>query len=232
VITLLDTLLLQPLLEIYSTVLELLPGWWGPGVRVMAFAVVVNVVLAPVYRQMEHHSRGLRGIREQVAREVARMRRHFRGRELYFYTRAIHRQYRYHPASALLGSADLFVQILVFATAYRFLSDLPLLAGARFGPIADLSRPDALLGAVNLLPLLMTAFNAASVFAYEEDRTKRLQSLALAAVFLVLLYRSPSGLVLYWTVNNLFSLLRNLVVRRTIVPGWLAATATAVASQR
>jgi membrane protein insertase Oxa1/YidC/SpoIIIJ len=32
----------------------------------------------------------------------------------------------------------------------------------------------------------------------------------MALIFLVLLYNSPSGLVLYWTCNNIFSLGKNL----------------------
>ncbi len=35
----------------------------------------------------------------------------------------------------------------------------------------------------------------------------------LATIFLVLLYESASGLVLYWTVNNLFSLARSMAGR-------------------
>ncbi|MBO4604245.1 MAG: sulfatase-like hydrolase/transferase, partial [Clostridiales bacterium] len=37
-----------------------------------------------------------------------------------------------------------------------------------------------------------------------------IQVYGLAAVFLVLLYRSPSGLVFYWLLNNVFSLVKNV----------------------
>jgi membrane protein insertase Oxa1/YidC/SpoIIIJ len=96
----------------------------------------------------------------------------------------------------------------------RFLSSLGALKGASFGPIADLGAADGLLGGINLLPIVMTAINAASIFAYSSDRTRRQQALALAALFLALLYASPSGLVLYWTTNNLFSYLRNITGQR------------------
>jgi membrane protein insertase Oxa1/YidC/SpoIIIJ len=216
---LLDTLFLQPLMLVYAFVYNLFPTSMSPGSRLIAFSIVLNLALLPIYNQMEKRSRRGRAVKEQVAREVARMKAHFRGRERYFYIRAVYRQYRYHPISELLGSADLFVQILVFATVYRFLSGLPELAGAAFGPIADLSRPDGLLGGVNALPLLMTAINVAAVFSYIEDRGRRIQALALAAIFLALLYASPAGLVLYWTTNNLWSLARNLL-KRSPVPGW------------
>ena len=41
----------------------------------------------------------------------------------------------------------------------------------------------------------------------------KVQTYGLAAVFLVLLYQSPSGLVFYWTLNNLFSLIKNVFYR-------------------
>ena len=187
-----------------------------------------------MYVQMERNSRELRATKERVRHDVERMRRYFRGRERYFYIRAVYRQHQYHPISALLGSSDLFLQILVFATAYRFLSGLDALDGAAFGPIVDLGRPDALLGSVNVLPFLMTAINAASVYTYVEDPGKRRQALVLAIAFLVLLYGSPSGLVLYWTANNLFSLVRNVVERRVIprLPHQMRRPLSAIAQQR
>jgi membrane protein insertase Oxa1/YidC/SpoIIIJ len=212
----LEQLLIAPLMLIYSCVFRLPENWIdpNPGMQLILFSVLLNLALAPLYRQMERRSAATRAIRQRVASEVARMKRHFRGRERYFYIRAVYRNYRYHPISELLGSADLLIQIIVFCTVFHFLSGLDALAGRTFGPIADLARPDGLLAGVNLLPLLMTAINAASVYYYVEERSKRLQTWALAALFLVLLYRSPAALVIYWTTNNSFSLARNLLRRR------------------
>jgi membrane protein insertase Oxa1/YidC/SpoIIIJ len=216
----LHDLFIQPLVLMYSSAYSFayhLPEQWigrHPGVQLIIFSVLLNLALLPIYYQMEQRSKAAHAIRERVASEVARMKRHFRGRERYFYIRAVYRNYRYHPISELLGSADLLVQILVFVTVFQYLSGLEELVGQAFGPIADLSRPDGLLAGVNLLPFLMTAINAAAVYYYVNDRSKRLQAWLLAAVFLVLLYQSPAALVLYWTANNLFSLVRNLLQRR------------------
>ncbi len=207
----LDGMFLQPLMQLYASLFAWLPDGWHVGWRLVAFGIVVNVLLAPVYHQMEQHSRRSRAARDAALAEARRLKRHFRGRERYFYVRTAHRQHGYRPLAAALGSADLFVQILVFATVYRFVSALPDVHGVAFGPIGDLAQPDGLLGGINLLPLVMTGLNALSVIAYSGDRGRRMQGWLLAAVFLVLLYGSPSGLVLYWATNNLFSLLRNLL---------------------
>jgi membrane protein insertase Oxa1/YidC/SpoIIIJ len=201
-----------PLLQLYDLLFHLPSERVGVGGRILLFSLLLNLLLLPLYRQMEKQSRAAAALRRRVAADVDRIKRHFRGRERYFYVRAVHRQHGYRPLAQLFGSADLFLQILVFATVYRYLAHSPSLAGASFGPLQDLSRPDGLLGGVNLLPLLMTAINAAAIFAYGEERGRRLQALALAALFLFLLYGSPAGLVLYWTANNLVSLLRTLAL--------------------
>lgn len=211
---LLDALFLQPLMLIYATVFAALPEGLGAGFRIIVFSVLLNLALLPVYAQMERRSAASRAVKQRVASDVARMKKHFKGRERYFYIRAVYRQHGYRPSSELFGSSDLFVQILVFATVFRFLSDLDALSGQAFGPIADLAREDGLLGGANLLPFVMTAINALAVFAYVDDRSKRIQAMGLGLLFLVLLYRSPSGLVLYWTMNNLISLFRTIAMRR------------------
>lgn len=206
-------LLLQPLMVIYQVLFDL-PVWLGQGEKIIVFSILLNFLLFPLYRQMEASSRQGRRLREQMTREVARMKANFKGRERYFYIRAVHRQYRYHPIQALFTSNELFLQIFIFATVFHFLSGPGLLDGATFGRVEDLGRPDKLLDGINLLPLLMTVINAISVLYYVNDKGQRLQAMALALVFLALLYASPAGLVLYWTINNLWSLLRNMLSRR------------------
>ena len=66
---------------------------------------------------------------------------------------------------------------------------------------------------INLLPFIMTAVNIVSSFVYGKLLTKAetINIYVIALVFLVLLYNSPSGLLLYWTCNNIFSLFKSMV---------------------
>lgn len=231
---LLNNAFVQPLMAIYDFVFQSFSAWLEVGGCIILFSVTLNLALIPLYSQMERRSREARAKREAVRRDVARMKRHFRGRERYYYVRAVHRQYGYRPISELLGSADLFVQIVVFVTVYHYLSGLHVLRGSSFGPIADLSKPDHLLGAVNLLPMIMTVINIASVFSYVEDTGKRVQAIGLAVLFLILLYSSASGLVIYWTMNNLFSLVRNVLRPKLDAqqPGLILRKLAELATQR
>lgn len=210
----LETLLLQPLVAILQRVFS----FWlfcspTPGVALIAFSLTINLALAPIYAEMERVEAAQSKRWSAMRAEVTRMRNHFRGRERYFYIRTVHRHYRYSPALAVVGSGSLVLQMAVFFAAYRCLTSQPQLADVGFGAIRSLSEPDGLLGGLHLLPLMMTTFNVAAAFLRSGERRQRVQASLLAAVFLILLYDSAAGLLLYWTTNNAVSLVRALAAR-------------------
>jgi hypothetical protein len=83
--------------------------------------------------------------------------------------------------------------------------------GQSFLIIADLSKPDALLFGINLLPIIMTFVNMLSACITPGfNRRDILHAWIISAVFLALLYTSPSALLLFWTCNNLWGLLLNM----------------------
>jgi membrane protein insertase Oxa1/YidC/SpoIIIJ len=230
----LEHLFVAPLMVLYESVYFALVSLAGSlGFGLVLFSLVLNLALLPVYLQMERASRAAVALRAKMDEEVKRMKRHFRGRERYFYVRTVHRQFGYHPISAVLSSGELYLQVLIFATVFQYLSNVPELMGASFMGIPDLSQPDALLFGVNVLPIVMTVANVVSAIFYGSDKKRRRQAFALAGLFLVLLYSSPSGLVLYWACNNIVSLLRNVTARfaPALVPQKWARAARSLAMQ-
>lgn len=217
-IDVLDNLFLGSLLVIYQGVFgTLLEAFESIGGTLIAFSVVLNLVLMPVYHQMERAAKAGLARRGAMDAELARMKKHYTGRERYYYIQAVHRQFGYSPLSTVLSAGDLYLQVLVFSTVYRYLANNPALTGVAFGPIADLSAPDAMFHGVNVLPVLMTVLNIASTAFHATEKTKLRSGVAIALLFLILLYNSPAGVVLYWTCNNAFSLVRN-AVQRTVIP--------------
>jgi YidC/Oxa1 family membrane protein insertase len=213
----LDHLFLQPLVLIYdfalSWILEVVPS---PGWAIVVFGLVLNLALLPIYFQMERSGHKGSQSRKAMDAEIARIKAHYKGRERYYYIRTVYRQFGHHPIAVIFASADLYLQILVFMTVYHFMSDQEFLNGAGFYVIGDLSRPDGLLFGVNLLPIVMTLLNVVSAILYSKERSKRRMAFILAGLFLVLLYASPAGLVLYWTCNNAFSLVRNFIANKLV----------------
>jgi hypothetical protein len=65
----------------------------------------------------------------------------------------------------------------------------------------------------------MTLCNIASALIYCKGLSLKetIPIFCLPALFLVLLYNAPSGLVLYWTCNNIFSLIKNSVHKNGVM---------------
>ena len=216
----LHQLLLQPLELIFECIFgvsyRLLQN---NGLSIFLMSLAMNLLLLPLYRRADAIQEEERDIEKKLEPNVAHIKKTFHGDEQFMMLQAYYRKNGYKPYFSLKGSLPLVLEIPFFIAAYRFLSNLEQLHGASFGPITDLGVPDGLLavGGVTLplLPILMTLINFISSAIYTRGLPKKdkLQLYAMALVFLVLLYRSPSGLVLYWTLNNLFSLVKNLVVK-------------------
>lgn len=187
------------------------------GVAIFPLSLCINFLLLPLYNradaiQKEEHEREL-----QLSAGIAHIKKVFKGDERYMMLQAFYRVNHHKPIYMLRSSLPLMLEIPFFVAAYHFLSNLEDLNGASFGPLVNLALPDRLVAlgslSVNILPVLMTAINILSSYIYAKDlsRKSKLQLYGMALIFLVLLYNSPSGLVLYWTLNNLFSLVKNAV---------------------
>ncbi len=200
----------------YSLVLRV---FHDPALAVIAVSAAVSVLTLPLYFAAEKLQQAERDTQARLKPEADNIRAVFRGDERYMILSTYYRQNKYHPIYALRSSLGLLIQIPFFIAAYHFLSHLSSLNGARFLFIDSLGKPDALLSiggfSVNVLPLVMTAVNCASAAIYSKGfpLKEKIQLYGMAAVFLVLLYASPAGLVLYWTCNNIFSLVKNALQR-------------------
>jgi membrane protein insertase Oxa1/YidC/SpoIIIJ len=73
--------------------------------------------------------------------------------------------------------------------------------------IINLSQPDKLLGALNLLPILIFITNYIdSSYRYYEIKSGQKKYLAISFFICVLIYNMPSCMTLYWLTSSIFSL--------------------------
>ena len=185
------------------------------GVSIILMSFAVNVVLLPLYYLAEQWQGKERKIKKEMQPELDKIKNAFKGEERYYYTKAVYKRFNYHPIGALRVGFGFLIQVPFFIAAYHFLSHYEGIANVSFLFINDLSQPDKLLqlnrAAINILPFIMTFFNILSAYIYTKNlgKSEKIQLWLLAFMFLVLLYNVPSALVLYWTLNNIFSLIKN-----------------------
>jgi len=210
-------ILIQPFYLIIKNLFELgfnILNNYGLAILFLSFSV--SLILLPIFIFIEKSKRKNDAIKRKMKPVMDEIKRVYKGQERYYYLKTLYRQHGYSTFKSLIPVLSLLLQIPFFIAAYRFLENLSSLEGSSFGIISDLSKPDGLLFGLNVLPFLMTIINLISAYFYTRysDPSERNQSYFFAAIFLILLYNFPSGLVLYWTTNNVFSFLRLFITNR------------------
>ena len=137
-----------------------------------------------------------------------------------------------HNVSMMSGCLPVAIQIPVFIGFFTMIRSAIELRGAHFLWIADLAKPDTLFlipGTTfpfNLLPLLMggamlwQSHLTPTSPGMDPSQAKIMRYMPL--MFLVFLYNYSSGLALYWTVNNVLTIVQT---KLTTVPPPPAAAA-------
>lgn len=191
----------------------------NPGLAAIGVSLVISTLVLPLYTKADAIQEEERKKQRQMQKWVNHIKISFTGDERFMMLQAYYKEQNYRPIYALRSSISILLQIPFFIAAYHFLSHLSAFEGQSFLFISDLSKPDSLftIGGfnVNILPILMTVFNIISGIIYSKGFkvSEKIQLYAVAGLFLMLLYNSPSGLVLYWTMNNLYSLVKNFVLK-------------------
>jgi YidC/Oxa1 family membrane protein insertase len=120
--------------------------------------------------------------------------------------------YKKHNANPLGGCLPMLLQIPVFFAIYRVLLNAVELQGAEWALwIDDLSRMDPTF----ILPILMGASMYYQQKMTPNNFTDPMQEKVfkfLPIIFTFFFVTFPAGLVLYWFVNNLFSILQQYIV--------------------
>ena len=188
-----------------------------PAVDIIFLSLAVNLMCFPLYHRADSIQKANNDRQKSLAPMIEHIKKCFKGDEKIMMLQTFYRQNEYNPLSSLKSTLSLLLQIPFLIAAYSFLSNLALLEGQSLGPIKDLMSPDGLIAiggiTINVLPILMTVINIISTEIYTRGQPfkSKIVLYVSALIFLVLLYNCPSGLVFYWTLNNLFSLIKNLI---------------------
>lgn len=215
--TILYDIILSPITQIIEIAYRVFDKMFGKtGIAILGVSLTVTLLCLPLYIVAEGWQETERAVQDKMKGGIDRIKKAFKGDEQYMILNTYYRQNHYHPIMALRSSFGILIQIPFFLAAYHTLSSLPDLMGQHFFFIRDMGKPDAIFSIgtfnVNILPIAMTLINCISGAIYSKGHglREKIQIYGMAALFLVVLYDSPAGLVLYWTMNNVFSLVKNI----------------------
>jgi YidC/Oxa1 family membrane protein insertase len=223
-----STFLIGWLAQLLNWILEffnlLIPNY---GVAIILLTLFTKVILLPLtFKSSEATAR-----MQALNPKVAEIRERLKGKSDKM-NQEIAELYKKEKVNPLSGCLPMLLQIPIFFALYSLLNDNFALRGALFIPhwMPDLSSPESvwdfspftlpILGWHNLriLPFLMlgTQF-LTSKFTTSPDTSQqagqmKLITYVLPAFFFFILYDMPSGLVLYWTVQNILSVFQQLYI--------------------
>ncbi len=135
------------------------------------------------------------------------------------YQQEMAKLFRKAGVNPLSGCWPILIQIPIFMGFYNMLGQAVELRHQGFLWVSDLSQPDTvghLFGLpINPLPLLMavTMLLQMKLAPQGGDPAQRKMMMFMPIIFIVMCYNFASGLALYWTVQNLISIIQLFVNR-------------------
>ena len=188
------------------------------GVAIILLTVIIKSLFFPLqsasYKSMARMKAvtpRMMAIRERYANDRIRM------------NQAMMELYKEEKINPLGGCLPIVVQIPVFIALYWVLLASSEMRFAPFLYLDNLAAPDALFGTyfgvpVGLMPILMavTMFIQTKLNPTPPDPVQAKLMMIMPIVFSVMFFFFPSGLVLYWLVNNIYSIAQQWVFTRRI----------------
>ena len=181
---------------------------------ILIVSLSVNILTFSLYKKADEIQKEIRIKKGKMQKWVDHINKNFKGDEKYFILSTYYKENNYKPIDELKESLSLLLQIPFFAAAYIFFTTNTDLSKVYIFDMINLGKSDGLLNmgntSINILPIIMTIINIISANIYTKGFKfkDKISSYALPILFLIILYNSPSSLVIYWTFNNIFSLIK------------------------
>jgi YidC/Oxa1 family membrane protein insertase len=220
------------------------------GVAIILLTLAVKVVMFPLTKKSSESTLRM----QTFAPKIKEIQEKYKGNQqkIHAETAELYKRENYNPLS---GCFPMLIQLPIFLTMFQLFNNHFELRGAMFIPgwITDLSRPESiidfpegvalpLLGwtAIRLLPFIYVG----SQLLYGKvtqnpqqgsNAQMKLMLYAMPIIFFFVLYDMPSGLLVYWIMSNVLTLVQQSIINKYIVKRKAAiaeATPAVVSDQR
>lgn len=212
---------------------RLIPNY---GVGIILLSIVIKVVFYPITRKSYDSTAKMQALQPKIEELKKKYPGKEKAQQLNQEMAALYKKEKVNP---LGGCLPLLIQMPIFIAFYGVLTKYFALRGAPFfGWITDLSEPDSLISFgsftlpilgwndLRLLPIIyigtqlltskfMQAPNTSS------SRNMKMMQYFLPIMFFFILYNAPSGLLIYWTFTNVFTVIQQkatIAYRKTHEP--------------
>jgi YidC/Oxa1 family membrane protein insertase len=230
--------ILQPLIDVFESVLVFFHdsvglGW---GFSIVALTVSIRALLLPLTLKQVKSMRGL----QMIAPEMKKLQEKYK-EDRQRLNQEMMKLYQEHKVNPFSSCLPLLAQLPVFIALFYLLQDdlrEEICPGiqARVPPGGDsvpcgstpessfLFIPDITDNATGAVLIVLIVLYVGSQLASSllmsvtADRNQRMIFLALPFVFIPFIINFPAGLLVYWITTNLWTIVQQFIVRRTVGP--------------
>lgn len=190
------------------------------GIGIIIFALIFKVAFFPLNQAQARSMKKM----QKLQPDLKRINEKYKNNPQEKQKRTLE-LYKKHKANPFGGCLPMLIQIPIFIALYSAFSDAYELWRSPFieGWINDLSQPDQMIAfddslpfiggfAINVLPLIMVVsqyFQTKYTMVSGDANQQRMMQL-LPVLMLFFFWAMPSGVVLYWIIFNLLSVLQQL----------------------
>jgi YidC/Oxa1 family membrane protein insertase len=233
--TLLPANILQPLIDVFEAVLKFFHDTvgFGWGFSIVALTLTIRAVLLPLTLKQVKSMQGL----QKIAPEMKKLQERYK-EDKQRLNEEMMKLYREHQVNPFASCLPLVAQLPVFISLFYMLRhDLRHDICPALNPVANAAHtvpcgstgdsqflfiPDITNNAtgavlITLIVLYVGSQLASSLLmSVTADRNQRMIFLALPFIFVPFVINFPAGLLVYWITTNLWTIVQQFIVRRTV----------------
>lgn len=208
------TFLCNPMLRFLNWIYGFVGNY---GIAIILLTVIIRMAFWPLLRKSTKSMKQFSVLGPQM-KEI-REKHKGNNQKIQEETMKLYKEHGVSPLAPMKGCLPALSQIPVFFALFYVLRSAVELRFSKFAWIADLSEPenlflDVLPFGVNILPITMAIsalFLQRMTPMGNIDPTQKKVMMFMPLMFLVFLYRFPSGLCLYYTTSNLIAIFQQWI---------------------
>ncbi|NLN17108.1 MAG: membrane protein insertase YidC [Firmicutes bacterium] len=175
------------------------------GLAILLLTIVIRIVLYPLFTSQTKSM----AVMKELQPEMMALQKKYKDNPQEYQRRALE-LYKKHKINPFGGCLPMLVQLPVLWALFRVLREFPFGDEPFLWLRGGLGQPDPFY----ILPILSAVTTYAQMMQTNPDPSQKTMMMVMPIMIGWVSIRFPAGLVLYWVISNLFSMVQQYLVTR------------------
>jgi len=190
---------------------------------IIAITILIKIIFWPLTARTTRSMKKMAAVNAKMMPEIKVIRERYKDdyQKMNKKMMEIYKKFGVNPLSQMGGCLPMLIQIPIFFGFFTMLRTAIELRGAEFLWVADLSSPDTVMEIagfpINIMPLLMTGTMFLQMRLQPPspgmDPAQQAVMKYMPLMFVFILYSASAGLCLYWTVQNVLTIVQTKMTK-------------------